>query len=152
MKKELFFVVIFSLLNVFCLAQNYQVYVVKGDIKCNDEQCEIPITIGMLIQPTNKVVIPEDGRLVILDEANMKLHSIKGTCSGTLVELLQKEDVSVQQLTKSYMSYIKSKIANSGDPKDRNHMQSAGTSYRDPDSLLLQPLFSEDTLNNSTNQ
>ena len=135
-----------------CLAQTYQVYAVKGDVKCVDGQSEVLATVGMFISHTTIVTVPEEGRIVVLNENDKQLHTIKTAASGTFSELLKKDNVSVQQLTDSYLTYIKSKMTDSGDPKDRNYRQSAGTAYRDPDSLLLQTLFPEDTLKNSTNQ
>ena len=135
-----------------CHAQTIQVYAVKGDVRCNDGQSETVVAIGMMIPPTAKVTVPEGGRLVVLNEADKQLRTIKTAVSGPIGELLKQENVSVQQLTDSYLSYIKSKITDSGNPKDKNYRQSAGTAYRDPDSLLLQTLFPEDTLKNSANQ
>lgn len=135
-----------------CPAQTYQVYAVKGEVKCNDGQSETIVVVGMLIPSTAKVSVPEGGRLVLLNEADKQLQTIKTASSSSIGELLKQEDVSVQQLTDSYLSYIKSKMTDSGDTKDRNYRQSAGTAYRDPDSLLLQSLFPEDTLKNPTNQ
>ena len=152
MKKALLLVFMISIFGGSCIAQNYQIYIVKGEVKFNNGTNETTAVAGMKIQADTKVTVPDGGRLVILDEANMKLQTIKTASSETIAELLKKDDVSVQQLTESYLSYIKSKMTNSGDPKDNNYRQSAGTSYRDPDSLLLQSLFPEDTLKNSTNQ
>ena len=137
---------------VSCIAQNYQVYSVKGDVKSLNGKNEAPVTIGMQIQANTKVIIPAGGRLVILDEANKKLHTINTSATGTIAELLKKGDVSVQQLTDSYLAYIKSKITNSGGTQDKNYKQSAASSYRDPDSLLLRSIFNEDTLKNSIDQ
>ena len=137
---------------ILCSAQNVQIYSVKGDVKCSNGQDETVATVGMMIPPTTKVTVSEGGRLVVLNEADKQLHTIKKAVSGIIAELLKQEDVTVQQLTDSYLTYIKSKITDSGAPKDRNYRQSAGTAYRDPDSLLLQSIFNEDTLKNSADQ
>lgn len=135
-----------------CSAQIFQVYAVKGEVKCNDGQSETMVAVGMMIPPTTEVSVPEGSRLVVLNEADKQLRTIKNAVSGPIAELLKQDNVSVQQLTDSYLSYIKSKMLDSGNPKDSNYRQSAGTSYRDPDSLLLHSLFPKDTLKNSTNQ
>lgn len=150
MKKLLFILITFAAFGLSCSAQTFQVYAVKGEVKCNNGQSETVVAVGMMIPPTAKVTVPEGGRLVVLNEADKQLRTIKTAASGPITELLKQESVSVQQLTDSYLTYIKSKMTESDDPKDRNYRQSAGTAYRDPDSLLLQMLFPEDTINHST--
>ena len=150
MKKKLLILTLFIASGLLCSAQTFQVYAVKGEVKCNDGQNETVVAVGMMIPPTAEVTVPEGCRLVVLNEADKQLHTIKTTSSGPITELLKQENVSVQQLTDSYLIYIKSKRTDSGDSKDRNYRQSAGTSYRDPDSLLLQTLFPEDTINHHT--
>lgn len=152
MKKKKLILILFTAFGLSCSAQSFQVYAVKGEIKCNDGQNETVASIGMMISPSTKVTVPEGGRLVVLNEVDKQLRTIKTSVSGPIAELMKQEEVSVLQLTDSYLTYIKSKMVDSGDTKDRNYRQSVGTAYRDPDSLLLQSLFPEDTLKNSANQ
>lgn len=152
MKKIFLSFIALFFFGLLCNAQDYQVYSVKGEIKCNDGQNEVIATVGMFISSTTIVSIPEGGRIVVFDEANKKLHTIKTASSGLILELLKKDDVSVQELTDSYLTYVKSKMDESNNLKDKNYRQSAGTAYRDPDSLLMQSLFPDDTLNNPNNK
>ena len=134
----LFFVIVVGMIS---WAQTYQVYAVKGEVTCVQGQNTIPVIVGMAINATVYVSISEGGRLVVLNESQKKLCTIKNATSGPIADLVIRKENTVQQLTDSYLAYIKSKMTDDGSPKDRNYRQSAATSYRDPDSILLELLF-----------
>ena len=134
----------------FCQAQTYQVYTVRGDVKCNNGLNESLATVGIVLQDNTKLTVPNGGRIVVLNETNRQLHTINGATSGTVAELLKKDDVHVLRLTDSFFSYIKSKLNESIATKDNSYLQSAGTSYREGDSIILQTLFPNDTISYST--
>lgn len=141
MKKKLLLLFFISVIGLSSLAQEYQVYSVKGEVTCGEGQNTIPAMVGMGIDTSTFITIPEGGRLVVLDESKKELYTMKNAVSGKMADVIQKEENSVQQLTDSYLTYIKSKMKDDGSPKDRNYRQSAASSYRDPDSLLLELLF-----------
>lgn len=122
-------------------AQTYQVYAVKGEVTCGQGQNVTPVSVGMAIDATIYISISKGGRLVVLNEFQKELCTIKNAASGPIADLVKKEENSVQQLTDSYLTYIKEKMKDDGSPKDRNYRQAVASSYRDPDSLLLESLF-----------
>lgn len=134
MKKILLFsFIIFFNLTVIN-ARDYLVYTVKGDITVNNNEKVVP---GCTLKSTDKLSIPTDSRLVILDESSKVLYTLKTPSTKTLEEIIKNEGNTTQQLTDSYLTFIKQKITGINKNQDKNHMQAAGTSYRGEDSLLL---------------
>lgn len=146
--KKLFFLIAILACVISCQAQTFQVYAVKGDVRCFDGQKGSLVTVGMLLGANTKLTIPNGGRIVFFNEVDKRLYTIKNASSGLIANLLMKDDVLVQQLTDSYLSYVKSKMNGSGNPQDKNYRQSAGVTYRDGDSLILQTLFHQDSICN----
>lgn len=129
--------------NFICSAQVFQVYTVKGDVYLKKGDNMEKIVSGMLLQSSSAIVIREDGRLVVLSENEKKLYTMKKPQSGTLGALILKNENTPQHLTETYLKFIKQKITESEDGKEKNYKQTAGVSYRDADSLLLKKIIQE---------
>lgn len=138
---------VFSLLllscSFYCAAQDYQVYNVKGNVTVQRGQNQEPVNQGAFLSPTSILTIAEGARIVVLNEAKKELHTIKTPGSGTLSSFIISGNAPTQQLTESYLAFIKQKITDSGAPKDKNYKQSAGTSYRETDSLLMKAIVTD---------
>lgn len=136
--KRLIAIITLTLISAtFCLAQDFLVYTVKGNItitKGNNIEKVVP---GMTLKSTDKVNIPAESRLVILNESSKSLHTIKISGNDILNKLLDNSNNTKQELTDSYLTFIKQKVSGINDKKDKNYMQAAGTSYRGEDSLLI---------------
>lgn len=148
--KRLIAIITLTLISAtFCLAQDILVYTVKGNItitKGNNIEKVVP---GMTLKSTDKVNIPAESRLVILNESSKTLHTIKNPGNDKLSNLLNNSNNSKQELTDSYLTFIKEKISGIDNKKDKNYMQAAGTSYRDVnDSTIVNILIP----NNNNNQ
>lgn len=150
MKKLLISFVLGLFLAPLCVAQDYLVYTVKGDVSVNNGGKTETVTRGMGLARSSVLTLSEGAKLVILSESENKLYSVKDVTGGKLSDLVKKDAGSAQQLTESYLAYIKKKITDSGDPKDKDYKQAAGTSYRETDSLLVDVIapqeLSRDTL------
>ena len=132
----------------FCFAQDFLVYTVKGDITVKKGGNIEKVTPGMSLKSIDFVNIPVESRLVVLNESNKELHTIKNASSDQLGRLIGVEGNTKQQLTDSYLSFIKQKIAGVDTQKDKNYMQAAGTSYRDVnDSTMLDILVPTESAN-----
>ena len=103
--KKLFFLIAILACVISCQAQTFQVYAVKGDVRCFDGQKGSLVTVGMLLGANTKLTIPNGGRIVFFNEVDKRLYTIKNASSGLIANLLMKDDVLVQQLTDSYLSY-----------------------------------------------
>lgn len=138
MRKVLFLVITF--IYASCLvsaAQNYLVYTVKGNIKSDNSVNVVP---GMTLRADTRLSVPAESRIVILCESTKELHTIKTECSGSVKDLIKSTGNSTQQLTESYLAFIKQKIAGNDKVQETTYMQRTGTSYRDADSTLLNKL------------
>ncbi len=136
MKKILIVSLIIFFSCTISRAQDYLVYTVKGDITVNNEK----VVPGCIIKATDNLSIPTDSRLVILNESSKVLYTLKNPANRLLGDIIKSEDNATQQLTDSYLTFIKQKITGVNKNQDRNHMQAAGTSYRGEDSLLINVL------------
>lgn len=135
--NRIVFVCFALLFSVLAAAQDFQVYTVKGDILVQKDGKQEKVAPGMKLTAGSVLTVPAQARLVVLDESKKELYTVKTAATGELGKLVKTEGTSTQQLTDSYMAFIKQKIMDSGNPKDRNYKQSAGTSYRETDSLML---------------
>jgi len=127
-----------------CFAQSFQVYTTKGDITVKSNKGLEKVLPGMALNASDIISIPIEGRVVILCEQDKRLYTIKNPATDKLEKLIQTEGNTTQQLTESYLQFVKQKITDSGKPMDKNYKQAAGTSYRDADSLLLKALVPEE--------
>lgn len=136
-------VIPFVLIWNLCMAQEFRVYTVKGSVTVKKGNGQENVVPGMILNSSDVLTLSVDGRLVVLSETDKALHTIKNPSTDYLGTLMKKEGNTTQRLTESYLAFIKQKIADSGNPKDKNYKQSAGTSYRETDSMLLQVLVPE---------
>lgn len=134
---------IFSILLAFSAlvanAQSYQVYSVKGDVKTSKGA----VKKGDKITGNTIVTVAAEGRLVVLSEADKRLYTVKTVGKRALAELVKNPTTSAQQLSDSYLAFVKKKIMGT-ENTDKNYMQSAGTSFRETDSLLQNILIPEE--------
>jgi hypothetical protein len=90
------------------------------------------------------ISIKDKGQLILLNKTERKLCTFKDTGQGTISSLLSMQGNKTQDLNDSYFSYISEKIKSGDEGNQKNYMQSAGTSYRDGDSTLIENLFHGD--------
>lgn len=136
--KRIFATIVFIFIcATFCFAQDFLVYTVKGNITIAKGKLIEKVTPGMIIKPTERLNIPAESRLVVLNESSKTLHTIKVSGNYTLSELINNSNNTKQELTDSYLTFIKQKVSGINDKKDKNYMQAAGTSYRGEDSLHI---------------
>ena len=136
----------------FCIAQDFLVYTAKGEITVKNGDKSDKVVPGMVLQATSVLTIPAEARLVILYEKNKELYTVKNPTTDQLGNLIKKDGNTTQQLTESYLAFIKQKITDSGNPKDKNYKQTAATSYRETDSLLLKVLVPETPVDSTKNK
>ena len=136
MKKIIIASLLIFICGSVCSAQDFLVYTVKGDITVYRGSKIEKIVSGMTLKSNDIINIPAESRLVILNESSKELHTIKAASNGQLSKLIVGEGNTKQQLTDSYLSFIKQKITGANSQQDKNYMQAAGTSYRDVDSTI----------------
>lgn len=137
--KYLIIFILFAFNSLAVSAQTYQVYNVKGDVKTEKGT----VKQGDKFTGNTIITISNGGRIVILSESDKKLITIKDVGKGTISDIIKKSTTTSQKLTDSYLTFVKNKILGN-ENTDKNHMQSAGTSYRETDSLLQKILIPEE--------
>lgn len=129
-------------------SQTYLVYTVKGEVTLKKGNIAAQINPGDELSGKAVVTIPADGRMVVVNEADRELYTVKEGI-GTLSALVSAENCRPQAVTASYLAFIREKATSGKKVKDVNYMQLAGTSYRGvvfgplpeaPEGQLLQPL------------
>ncbi len=135
MMKKILILIICSFSPVSAIiAQNYIAFKTVGNVVIEEKLVEE----GNVITSDTKLRIDKDSELILIDEENNKMITIKGFAEGKLVDILKTINVSLKDVTSKYVSYMKQKLNNKNN--DNNYMQSAGTSYRETDSIAKQKL------------
>lgn len=130
-----------------CYGQSYQVYSIDGDVKLLKGNEESKLVPKKFLSPKDIIVVPENGKIVLFDEKAMKLYTIKQCGKKSIDAHLQAIGNSEKNITTQFLAFLKKKM-NGGNEKE--YMQSAATSYRDADSLLIDVLIPDP--NNTNNK
>lgn len=134
-------IILLSLFAVTSFAQNYMVYITKGNI-ISKQHAEVKV--GTIVSANDFIIVKKNSRLIILAEKEKRLYTISSECSGQLEILLKGKKCSIRNLADNYLHYIKNKIQDSKDIEDKNYMQSAGATYRETDSINVKVLIEEE--------
>ena len=149
MKKQIFLLVAL-LFTCPVFSQTYLVYTVKGEVSSKKGNAAVQVHPGDELSGKSVITIPADGRLVVVNEADRKLYTVKEGI-GTFSTLVAADNCRSQSVTADYLAFIKEKATSGKKVKDVNYMQLAGTTYRKvgvlekpemdvPEGMLLQPL------------
>ena len=148
MKKQILLLIAF-LCTYPVFSQTYLVYTVKGEVTSKNGNVVSPVRPGDEVSGKAIVTIPADGHLVIVNEADRELYTLKEGI-GALPARIAAGNCRPQAVTASYLAFIREKATSGKKVKDVNYMQLAGTSYRSlgvfdplpeaPEGRLLQPL------------
>ena len=135
------------LLVLFCttcsFAQNYIVYSVVGEVCLSTNGTYTTIEKKQVLTSNSYIKIAEGGTLIVLNQDEKKLCTIKTIGEGTITSLLATTGNKSQSLTESYFTYIIEKMKSDGKENPNTYMHSAGTSYRDVDSTTISDLLLE---------
>ena len=131
MKSLYIFLLLYSFC-VFCYAENYIVYSVKGNVWSNDN---VPVKRGTILSSSDILKIEENSKLVIVTEIEKQMYTIHFKSHGKLEGLLKNQECNKRNLSDAYLSFVKKSIFGTSDVEDKNYMQSAGTAYRKTDSI-----------------
>ena len=128
---------------MYANAQQFKVYSVTGIVKVDGKNvCE-----RQVLSDKTVITIGKGGKVVLFNKKDSKLITLKHEGKGTVSTLLKMSGNSEKVLSGSYLSFIVKKLT-SEDGRDSSYMQSAGASYRDADSLLIDFVLLKDSVNN----
>lgn len=119
---------------IHVIADDFTVFSVTGRVKVGSNL----VKKGMTLKTTNEVVIGDNSKLILIDEKNNKIVTVNGSVEGKIYEVITSSKSSLKSVSGKYITYMKQKM--SGAAKDKDYMQSAGTSYRETDSIANEAL------------
>lgn len=139
-QKKLFLTFIFFTSFIFGItAQNYDVYSVRGDVKCIEGRIKKSLKLREKITETQVISIPSSGMIMLLDADNKKLYTINKPYTGTVKNLIESNNVSVKLLSNQYLKYLLSQLKGKNSiTTESTHMQHTASAYREADSLLIE--------------
>ena len=142
MKHILIYLLLFTA--SYSFAQNYIVYSAIGDVSiCTNGQYST-IEKSQKLTGSSYIKIAEGGSLIVINQDEKKLCTIKTVGEGSITSLLSETGNKTQSLTESYFTYIIDKMKSDGKENPNTYMQSAGTTYRDIDSTTISDLLIEE--------
>jgi hypothetical protein len=107
---------------------------------------------GMALNIDDYITLKNNARIVILSEKEKRLYTIKTAGQGRLKDFFEKKDNSFRKITDQYIVFLKNKISNSDKTLDKNHMQSAASSYREDDSTCVDIIISNAERDSTANE
>lgn len=130
--------VLFVCIVLFCAtsvsAQKLTVYSVMGTVTEMKAGSKNKVLPKAQLSATSNIAVGASSRIVLLDEANKEMYTIKGAVEGKIDLLLKGNNVVKKKLTSQYFTVLMNKLSNSASRS--TYMQSAATSYRDTEELM----------------
>lgn len=135
MKQLLIIMLLF--VSVAAYGQTYYVYSVSGKVTESATGKSKSVTPKMTITDATNLSITDGSRIVLVNEAKKQMCTVRGAAKGTVKQLLAGKSASIKTVSPQYIAVLMKK--SSGATSNRSaYMQSAATSFRDLDSLLIQ--------------
>lgn len=133
--KHILFIILLALFTVTVSAQTYHVYSVLGKVTFTVGGTPKNVTPKMTLSAATSLTVADASRIVLINEQAKQMCTIKGAAKGTVKQLLGGKTASVKTVSPQYIAVLMKK--SSGNTSRSAYMQSAATSYRDLDSLLV---------------
>jgi len=134
----LFFIICVGLIiPTTVVSQNYLVYTVNGKVTKRIANKGESVAPKDLLSDNTYLNIPTGGKIVILDETNNTMYTLKTPGEGLVKKLINEKGNDFKKVSSQYFSYLLKRAGNSN-VKRNTHMQSVGAGYRDTDSLLIE--------------
>ncbi len=106
----------------------FKVYTVKGNVTCEKGK----VSPGNLLMAEWVMSIPDNGKVVLLDEQGKRLITLKEKGTDTVVGHIVKKGNKSKGVTGKYMSYISEKVSTKHLVDPSTYMQSQGAADRRP--------------------
>lgn len=134
--RQILFIVMLTLFSVSISAQTYHVYTVSGKVTSTVGGKSKNVTPKMTLTAVTNLTVADASRIVLINEQAKQMCTIKGVAKGTVKQLLVGNNASVKTVSPQYIDVLMKKT--SGNNSRSAYMQSAATSFRNLDSLLIQ--------------
>lgn len=131
--RSLFLVFIFFWVSSVS-AQKIIVYSVMGTVTENNIGNKSKVLPKAKLSLTSHIVMDGSSRIVLLDDVNKEMYTIKGAADGKIDLLLKSDKAVKKKLSSQYISVLMNKLT--GTISRNAYMQSAATSFRDTEVLM----------------
>ena len=131
------------MVSIIAHSQQYKVYSVTGNVSAEGKA----IVAKQVLSAKSFLSIAKGGKVILFDSVHDSLITLKTEGRGTVATLIKASGNTEKKISGSYLSFITQKIT-SDEKRGSTYMQSAGSAYRDTDSLLLNVLVPNDSVNN----
>lgn len=118
-------------------SQNYYVYAVAGGVSKKVNNRWEKVVPKESLSTSTFLRISSGGRIVLLDEENYSLYTLKTQSEGWVKDMLNHKGNDIRKVSSQYFAFLL-KRTGIQDVKKNTHMQSVGAGYRDTDSLFLE--------------
>ncbi len=139
--KKICFILVLLLQTLMSNAQQYKVYSVTGSVTVDGKT----VIAKQLLTSKSVLSISKGGKIILFDSINNKLVTLKSEGKGNIASLAKMAGNSEKTISGSYLSYITQKMT-SEDKRGNTYMQTAGSAYRETDSLLMDSIIPNDTV------
>lgn len=116
-------------------AQKYYVYDVSGNVVTMNKKAKTPVARRQVLTGDTKIVVPQNGRIMLLSKEPRKSYEIKTSCSGVLNKLIGTGKVTVEELSKRYIIHLFKKMLSGSDAHSTKGVIGFAT-YRDLEDIL----------------
>ena len=128
------------LMTLMCAAQESEtalvVYDVAGKVTSTAKKGTIDIVKRQSLTIKDKISIPENGVIKLLDKQHQKMYTLKNKCKGTIETLIAEQKGSEKSLTRQYFAYILRNLTRKDTSDIYNSGLTTATYRNDADSLL----------------
>lgn len=110
---RILFVCIILLCASMASAQKLTVYSVMGTVMEMKAGSKSKVLPKAQLSATSNISVNASSRIVLLDDANKEMYTIKGATEGKISSLLTGNNVVKKKLTSQYFSVLMNKLSNS---------------------------------------
>ena len=112
------------------------VYQVSGKVTKVRNSRETPVQKKQYFSLKDKIKIPENGFIKLLDKNQQKMYTLRNKCQGTIATLIENQKQAAKSLTHQYFAYVLRNLTRKDTDPIHNTGLTTGTYRNDADSLL----------------
>ena len=112
------------------------VYEVNGKVTSFKKSREVPVEKKQYFSLKDRIKIPENGYIKLLDGEQQKMFTLRNKCQGRISALIESQKQAGKNLTKQYFAYVLRSLTRHDTDTIHDTGLTTGTYRNDADSLL----------------
>lgn len=112
------------------------VFDVHGKVEAIIKKKSVPLEKRDSLSLTDRISIPENGLIKLIDKEGRKMYTLKNKCYGKISELIQSQKQASKDLSKQYFAYVMRSLTRTDTDAIYDTGLTTGTYRNDADSLL----------------